>query len=357
MAFAVELRGTARALVLEGDLDAATVGGLWPEMLRAARVARRRALILDVARVGACDAAGVALLLAAERAHRGRVAIEGASGDVAAALARARAPVPPPHPADPLLWLWQALASIPSGIAFVGEAVVATVRLPARRRLFRLSDIVRHADEAGVRGLPLAMLLGFLIGLILAFQSLIPMRQFGADVFVASLVAIGLMRELGPLLAAVILAGRTGSAFAAEIGTMKVNQEIDALVTLDLDPMTFLVLPRLAAAMLVMPALTLALEIAGLLGMTLVLLSAGIPMAAITNQVTAWVAPSDAILGLAKALFFGAVVAAIGCAAGLATGVGPRAVGRSATAAVVGGIVATILFDGLAAVIFYRLGL
>src|SRR5213079_147103 len=107
---------------------------------------------------------------------------------------------------------------------------MAVVRLPVRRRMLRLPDLLRYVDQAGVRSLPLILLLGYLIGLILAFQSAIPMQRFGATVFVANLVAISLLRELGPLLAAVILAGRTGSAFAAEIGTMKVNEEIDALV-------------------------------------------------------------------------------------------------------------------------------
>ena len=143
----------------------------------------------------------------------------------------------------------------------MGEVVVASLRLPAHRRMLRLADLLRYADQAGVRSLPLVLLLGFLMGLILAFQSAIPMRRFGAELFVANLVTVSLMRELGPLLAAVILAGRTGSAFAAEIGTMKVNQELDALATMGLDPMTMLVLPRLIAVMLVLPALTLVLDI------------------------------------------------------------------------------------------------
>ena len=126
---------------------------------------------------------------------------------------------------------------------------------------------------------------GYLIGLILAFQSAVPMRRFGADIFVANLVAISLLRELGPLLAAVILAGRTGSAFAAEIGTMKVNEEIDALITMGLDPMTMLVLPRMIAAMLVMPVMTLVLDIAGLLGMTTVMRGFGFPLVTIARQV------------------------------------------------------------------------
>ena len=123
--------------------------------------------------------------------------------------------------------------------------------------MLRWSDLLRYIDQAGVRSLPLVLMLGYLIGLILAFQSAVPMRRFGADIFVANLVALSLVRELGPLLAAVILAGRTGSAFAAEIGTMKVNEEVDALITMGLDPMTMLVLPRIIAAMLVMPVLTL----------------------------------------------------------------------------------------------------
>ncbi|MBU6498877.1 MAG: ABC transporter permease, partial [Rhodospirillales bacterium] len=209
----------------------------------------------------------------------------------------------------------------------------------------------------GTQAVPLVLLLGVLIGLILAFQSLVPMREFGADIYVASLVSISLVRELGPLLAAVILAGRTGSAFAAEIGTMKVNQELDALVTMGLDPVTLLVLPRLLAAVLIMPALAVVMDLAGLLGMAVVLVANGIPLAAIGNQVADWVQPGDLYGGLSKAAVFGLAVAAIGCRAGLATGLGPRAVGLSATAAVVGGIVATIALDGGFAVLFYRLGL
>ena len=234
---------------------------------------------------------------------------------------------------------------------------MAVVRLPARRRMLRMPDLLRYIDQAGVRSLPLVLMLGYLIGLILAFQSAVPMRRFGADIYVSNLVAISLVRELGPLLAAVILAGRTGSAFAAEIGTMKVNEEVDALMTMGLDPMTMLVLPRIFAAMLVMPVMTLALDLAGMLGMTTVMLGFGFPLVTIARQVQNWVGAGDVYGGLFKAVCFGLAVAAIGCRAGLGTGVGPRAVGLSTTAAVVGGIVATIVLDGVFAVIFYRLNL
>jgi phospholipid/cholesterol/gamma-HCH transport system permease protein len=138
---------------------------------------------------------------------------------------------------------------------------------------------------------------------------------------------------------------------------MRVNEEIDALVTMGLDPMTILVLPRLIAVALVMPAMTLALDIAGLLGMTVVMRVFGFPLVLISNQVAGAVTLSDLFQGLFKGLCFGVVVAAIGCRQGLGTGVGPRAVGESATGAVVGGIVATILLDGMFALLLYQVGL
>jgi phospholipid/cholesterol/gamma-HCH transport system permease protein len=249
------------------------------------------------------------------------------------------------------------LELLANGVAFMGEVLVAVLRLPARRRMLPLGDLLRYADQAGVRALPLVMLLGFLMGTILAFQSVVPMRPYGADLFVANLVTISLLRELGALLSAVILAGRTGSAFAAEIGTMKVNQELDALVTMGLDPMTMLVLPRLIAVMLVLPALALVLDISGLAGMTAVMHGFGFPLVTIMHQVQGSATITDLFGGLFKAVCFGAAIAAIGCRAGLSTGHGPRAVGLSATAAVVGAIISTIVLDGVLAVMFYRLDL
>lgn len=343
-------------LTLTGVLDAAGTGAMWGE---AQKAAGRGAVVLELAALEGCDTTGAVLL--AQLAARPGSTVQGARPQVQALLDRVgKIGPPPPPPVAPHITLREALhggmVAALGGVAFLGEAALALLRLPARARQFRLADLLRTADQAGVRAVPLTVLLGTLMGLILAFQSLIPMRRFGADIFVANLVAISLVRELGPLLAAVILAGRTGSAFAAEIGTMKVNQEIDALTTMDIDPVTMLVLPRLMAAMLVMPALTVILEMAGLLGMTLVMVGAGWPPITVANQVAQWVKPADFFGGIAKAVVFGAVVAGIGCRAGLATGIGPRAVGLSATAAVVGGIVATIVLDGLFAVLFYRLG-
>ncbi|MEJ0019150.1 MAG: MlaE family lipid ABC transporter permease subunit [Acetobacteraceae bacterium] len=361
--FTVEQRDGRAVFVFAGRLEAASIGGQWRPAMRAARHEHGHELAFDLAAVTFCDVAGAAFLASIEAAHGKTAELLGASEQVRGLLDRARITIPAepktvaaqrPHPRDVIAL---ALRLMGSSIAFVGEATVALLRLPAHRRMFRLPDLLRTLDQAGVRSMPLVLMLGYLIGLILAFQSAVPMRRFGADIFVANLVAISLLRELGPLLAAVILAGRTGSAFAAEIGTMKVNEEVDALVTMGLDPMTMLVLPRMLAAMLVMPVMALALDVAGMLGMATVMRSFGFPLVTIARQVQNWVSAADLYGGLFKAVCFGITVAAIGCRAGLATGVGPRAVGLSATAAVVGGIVATIVLDGVFALIFYRLKL
>jgi phospholipid/cholesterol/gamma-HCH transport system permease protein len=351
-----ETRDGKTVLVVAGRLDAAAAGHIWRDAVRTAR--RPGALAIDLGKLEYCDMSGAALLVAVERTHAKPVELIAAAPRIAALLQRARtAAETPPTRTGSTAAARNRLASAADNIAYLGEVVVASLRLPARARMLRLQDLIRYADQAGVRAVPLVLLLGYLMGLILAFQSAIPMRRFGADLYVANLVAISLLRELGPLLSAVILAGRTGSAFAAEIGSMKVNQEVDALVTMSLDPVTMLVLPRLIAAIVVMPALVLVLDIAGLCGMATVMRLFGFPLVTIAHQVQIAATALDLFGGLFKGMCFGSAVAIIGCRAGLGTGVGPRAVGQAATAAVVGGIVATIFLDGLFALLFYRLGL
>jgi len=348
-------------LVFGGKLDAASIGPIWHSGMKAARTARGQILMFDLAQIASADMGGAAFLAALEKEHGGEAELIGEREGLRALLERARfasqfpARSEPQQRIDALDVATAAIRLVATSISFIGEAAVALFALPRRHRMLRKRDLLVYIDQAGVRSLPLVLLLGFLIGLILAFQSAVPMRRFGADIFVANLVALSLLRELGPLLAAVILAGRTGSAYAAEIGTMKINEEIDALTTMGLDPMTMLVLPRIMAAMLVMPVMTLALDVAGMLGMATVMRGFGFPLVTIARQVQNWVTAGDMYGGLFKAVCFGTAVASIGCRAGLGTGVGPRAVGLSATAAVVGGIVATIALDGIFALAFYRL--
>jgi phospholipid/cholesterol/gamma-HCH transport system permease protein len=350
-----------RTLLLSGKLNAAGAAALWPVMTRALE---EKPKAIDLSGVESLDSAGAILVLRAGN----NVPVLGATPDVLAVLERNRAalkaaPLPAEAPRDfaPITafggTVFGSIQAALSGIAFAGEALVAAFRVLFRPRMFRGAEFLRHLDEIGLRAFPLTLLLGFLIGLILAYQSSIPLKRFGAEIFVPNLVGISLLRELGPLLAGVVLAGRTGSAFAAELGTMTVNEEVNALRIMGIDPMVMLVLPRLLAGILVMPALTLAMNLAGLAGMTVVMESLGFPWSAVSNQLQQWLSLGDLTGGLFKSACFGLVIAAIGCRAGLSAGFGPRAVGDAATAAVVGGIVAIVAMDGFFAILFFRLGI
>ncbi|MDD3544793.1 MAG: ABC transporter permease [Kiritimatiellae bacterium] len=242
-------------------------------------------------------------------------------------------------------------------LAFLGEMAVSAVRLIARPGRLRLRDTMLHFERAGVDALPITLLIGFLLGVILAFMSATSFRRFGVEVYVADLIAIGLFRELGALITAIILAGRSGSAFAAELGSMKVNEEIDALVTLGLPPMVFLAMPRVIAATLVMPLLTIFTIMAGLLGGVLVLMSLGIPATVYWQHVFNSTPLGNVMLGLSKAAVFGLLVGLVGCAQGLSASRSADAVGRAATAAVVGSLVLITVFDGVFAVLAYILGI
>ncbi|MCP4453233.1 MAG: MlaE family lipid ABC transporter permease subunit [Planctomycetes bacterium] len=242
-------------------------------------------------------------------------------------------------------------------IAFVGEVVAKGTRLIVRPHTLRWHDTLTLAEKSGADALGITGLLGFLIGLILAFQSAVAMKQFGAEVFVADLVVLSLFRELGPLITAFILASRSGSAFAAEIGTMKVNEEIDAMVTMGLDPVRFLVLPRILAGVIVLPLLTLLNLLFGLLGCALVMLALGYPMVTFVERIQTASGLDDLFGGLAKTLVFGLLISGIGCLRGMQTRTGASAVGDAATRAVVSGIVAIVVADGVFAVLYYCLGI
>jgi len=363
----VTMRVEDGRIIFAGPLEVKRIAAVWQKAMAAARRGPGQALNIDISECPHVDTAGATLLLAMERLHESEVNLTGADAKAGALIEQMRQVIPPElthkqevaaqREAEATQHGPDMLTTLRTRIAFFGETVVATMALPGKLRFLRGSDFAHIADNAGMKAVPLVLMLGFLIGMILAFQSAIPMRQFGADLYVANLVAISLFRELGPLLVSVILAGRTGSAFAAELGTMKVNEEVGALTTMGIDPETMLVLPRIAAAVAVMPGLVILMDVSGLFGMGVVLMILGFPPNAIIAQIVATTGPADFILGLCKGLVFAAAVAMIGCRAGLTAGNGPRAVGEAATSAVVGGIVATVLLDGLFAVLTYRLGI
>ena len=346
-------------LHLSGRLDTRAAGRLWRSVLDAARGAEA----IDLSKLELLDTTGATLVL--EAAATG-TRIEGAGPRIAPVLERVRGalaaprPSPPPPPLSPIAALGAAAISgakaAGGGIAFLGEAALVGLSCLLRPTRLRGAEFLRHLDEAGTRAFGLALLLGSLLGVILAFQSSIAMRQFGAEVFIPRLVGISMIRELGPLMAAVVLAGRTGSAYAAELGTMKVNEELDALRIMGIDPVAILVLPRLIAGVLVMPVLALVMNLSGLVGMGAVMGLLGFPPEMVLSLIAQAVSLTDLLGGLVKAACFGLAIAAIGCHAGLAAGRGPRAVGDAATAAVVGGIVSIVVLDGIFAVLFFRLG-
>ena len=236
---------------------------------------------------------------------------------------------------------------------FLGETCASFAGIVFRPRSFRFSDSMLAFQRAAFDGLPIATGIGFLLGVILAFQSAAALKMFGVEIYVADLLAIGLFRELGPLVTAIILAGRTGSAFAAEIGTMKVNEELDALTTMGLAPVRFLVPPRVCAAVAAMPILTVFAEIAGLAGGALVLRMMNVPVAVFLDHAVSASGLFAVALGLVKSAVFGLLVAMIACEAGMRTKSTADGVGLAATRAVVGGIVSIAVADGIIAVLCY----
>ncbi|MEM7184897.1 MAG: MlaE family lipid ABC transporter permease subunit [Spirochaetota bacterium] len=247
--------------------------------------------------------------------------------------------------------------NLKDSIGFLGELVYIAGRLLPSPQVIRWKDFWRIAENAGVNAFPIIALIGFLLGLIMSFQSAIPMQRFGAEIFVANLVSISLFRELGPLMTGVILAGRTASSFAAELGTMKINEEIDAFTTMGLKPTQFLVIPRLLAALFVTPFLVIFFNLFGLMGSALVIMSFDYPLVTFVNQVVRATDYGDLLTGLFKAMVFGMLVAGIGCFQGLKTGTGSSAVGESTTKSVVSGIIIIAITDGIFSVMFFYLGI
>jgi phospholipid/cholesterol/gamma-HCH transport system permease protein len=243
-------------------------------------------------------------------------------------------------------------------VEFLGEAVVSFGRLLAGKARFRRADFVVVIQECGAQALPIVSLISILVGLILAFVGAVQLQQFGAQIFVANLVGIATAREMGAMMTAIIMAGRTGAAFAAQLGTMQVNEEIDALKTLGFSPMDFLVLPRMMALILMMPLLTLYACLLGILGGMIV----GVGMLDLTvtqyiNQTQSALALGDFGFGLVKSSVFGVLIAISGCLCGIQCGRSASAVGDAATSAVVMAIILIVVTDGLFAVVTNVLGI
>jgi len=253
------------------------------------------------------------------------------------------------------LALWHSAGAL---LEFIGQALLAFGNLLIRRPHFRRSDLLGIMFECGAAALPIVSLISLLVGLILAFVGAVQLKQFGAQIYVANLVGIATARETGALMTAIIMAGRTGAAFAAQLGTMQVNEEIDALVTFGISPLEFLVLPRMIALVLMMPLLCIYADLMGILGGGVVgFAMLGLSPALYVDQTLHSVTLSDLVLGVAKSAVFGVLVAIAGCLRGMQSGRSASDVGLAATSAVVTSIVFIIVTDGVFAVLTQALGI
>ena len=241
---------------------------------------------------------------------------------------------------------------------FVGDLGLSVMRLIAGKARVRAADVLEVIQDCGWQALPIVSLISLLVGLILAFMGAVQLRMFGAQIYVADLVGIGMTREMGAVMTGVIMAGRTGAAFAANLGTMQVNEEIDALQTLGVSPMDYLVLPRMTALVLMMPLLCIYADFMGFLGGMMVSVGAfDISAIQYLNQTREALTLTHVGIGVFKSIIFGIIVAMCGCMQGMRCGRSAAAVGEATTSAVVIAIVYIVVADGIFAVITNGLGI
>jgi phospholipid/cholesterol/gamma-HCH transport system permease protein len=348
---------------LTGRITAYTVAPIWRAALETLAGNPASPVVVDAAHLEYADVVGIAFLfdlLRRERPAGAQVEIRNLPENLAALVHAYE----PGKFAQPLRWrrhpgalqqigraTLQQLAYLKEVATFVRECATELWQaLTGRGVRPAWNDVMDITEEAGTNGVPVVLLIGFLMGVIIAFEAGLVARQFGAVIFVVSGVAFAVLRELGPLMTAIIFAGRTGAAYAAQLGIQKVNEEVNAITTFGLSPIQFLVLPRVIGALLVAPLLTVLADFAGLFGAMLVLARFGISFQQFYNQMLRAVTPWDVLLGVIKAIVFGLTVAIVGCHRGLATGAGASSVGLATTRAVVSSIVLIIVIDGIFAV-------
>jgi phospholipid/cholesterol/gamma-HCH transport system permease protein len=242
-------------------------------------------------------------------------------------------------------------------VSFIGESLVAVANMFRGKAIYRKVDVVDALQQCGSEALPIVALISVLVGMILAFLGAVQLQMFGAQIYVADLVGVGMVREMGALMTGIIMAGRTGASFAARLGSMQVNEEVDALTTMGFSPMEFLVLPRMVAMVVMMPLLCIYANFLGIVGGAIV----GVGMLDLTPtqyylQTVNAISLQAVASGLIKSVVFGAVVAISGCMHGIRCGRSASAVGDATTKAVVSGIVAIIVWDCAITVVYTIIG-
>jgi phospholipid/cholesterol/gamma-HCH transport system permease protein len=354
-------------IAFKGRLDVWSSGTLLKKISKHLKTSPSQNLLLDFSGVSYFDEYGALLVCALKRRltdqSDGRLKINDPAGMVLPTVNRIEQQQQKPTETVPTYTISNPIAqlggrtlavisSLVRQIEFLGATALAFLHVLKRPRSLRFGDFVTFMEKTGVNALPIVGLISFLLGLVIAFMSSLQLAQFGANIYVASLVSIAMVSELGPIMTAIVVAGRSGSAYAAEIGTMKITEEIDALTVMGFDAVLFLVVPRMLAALIVIPILTFFSDIFAILGGLLV----GVTLLDLTANAylsQTWKALSlfEVGWGASKSVVFALIISWIGCLRGFETRGGADAVGNAATSAVVTSIFLIILFDSAFAII------
>ena len=364
----VDLQDGRAELRFAGQLRFRQCFASWEDVQHLARPPTTH-LAFDLSAVDTLDGAATALLLALRDevvAAGGEAEIVGARGGVRAMLDLYGSHPPRPslhQPPAPIGVLDQigretlGLLGENHGLDFIGDVALAGANAVRAPHSINWADVPRLVERAGADSIPIVLVINFLVGLVTAFQAAVQLKQFGANIFVADLVGLSVTRELAPLMTAIIVAGRSGAAFSAELGTMRVSEEIDALRTLGLDPYGFLVFPRVITLVLVLPLLTILADVIGIAGGLLVaMLGLDITANAYLIETQKAVGLWDVFSGCLKTMFFGLSIALIACQRGLAARGGAEGVGRATTSAVVTSLFAIVVVDAIFTVLFNAFG-
>jgi phospholipid/cholesterol/gamma-HCH transport system permease protein len=364
------LRGPSGGTVvrLTGTLDLRSAAAVRRELIGKLEGGVSEPLLVEAAGLDSADVSGMVVLWEVENGlvvPGVRATLSGLRPELKAILAAFPAPdevaaavVEEPVPSGIHSLGGRAVAAageIRAAVELTGALAAAFAAGLRRPRAMRWPEVLRLVERGGVDAFPLVSGVGLLVGLIIAFEAAQPLKVLGAEVFVADAIGIIVIRELGPLITAIVVAGRSGPALAAELGMMKVNEELSALETMGLDPVRFLVVQRVVAGTVLTPVLTLYAIALGLVGGSIVMGMLGYPFAVTWAHLQGAVHPSDLLVGAVKGVVFGTLVAGLACLRGLKAGDGPAAVGDAATSAVVSGIVAVFAADALLAVLTYVL--
>jgi phospholipid/cholesterol/gamma-HCH transport system permease protein len=377
--FTAEMATAAATLVKTEDADQLVLSaeGEWlvaaaadlDRRLQALDLPAHRPVTIDLSGIKRIDSAGAWLLLRTEHdlsARGNPVKISNLAPTFAPLFAQVRAggfltPATHPRPDHSLIGFFAQVGEITFGLfrrahsilGFFGLVCLTMTRLIRHPGRLRLTAMVVQMEQTGVNALPIVGMLSFLVGVVIAYQGADQLRRFGAEIYTVDLLAVGILRELGVLMTAIIIAGRSGSAFTAQIGTMRVSQEIDALRTLGLDPVEVLVIPRLFGLLLTLPMLTLYANLMGLLGGCLMAWGVlGISISQFLRELQYAVSTRTFWVGLSKAPFFAGIIAMIGCYEGFQVSGSAESVGRLTTLSVVESIFLVIVTDAAFSVLF-----